>query len=385
MRQLIIVFFLFTSSYMSNAQGWEDVSGGVDDNVYDMIKYDGELFVAGRFLFEVKSWDGATWTDYNGLYGIGSPLTLSILDDTLYVAGDFAYGGSQSTVYKLVNGNWEQVGGVFNESSWSSTKKLITYDTLLISGGRFSSVGGVSIDNIASWNGTTWSAMGAGLNGIVTNLGVHQDTLYATGDFTASGSDTTVRTIAKWNGANWVCFDNNVTFNSAGALKTYQGDLLIGNVWDTINGIEMNGIARWDGTNYSSMGTPIIKGVHEFWQFNNDLYIAADLNGSGIPSIERAVMKWNGADWEQVGGLFNQWVMCLEDYDNMLYCGGQFTDPTSHIGRFNPSLGINEYNIDKKEVIKIVDLMGRETKPKPNTIIIYIYSDGTTQKIFNVE
>jgi len=38
-----------------------------------------------------------------------------------------------------------------------------------------------------------------------------------------------------------------------------------------------------------------------------------------------------------------------------------------------------------KELIKIVDLTGRETEDKPNTILIYIYSDGTAEKVYRME
>jgi len=36
-------------------------------------------------------------------------------------------------------------------------------------------------------------------------------------------------------------------------------------------------------------------------------------------------------------------------------------------------------------LLRIVDIMGRETNDKPNTLLIYIYSDGTTEKVFRVE
>lgn len=38
-----------------------------------------------------------------------------------------------------------------------------------------------------------------------------------------------------------------------------------------------------------------------------------------------------------------------------------------------------------KEVVKIIDLMGRETDDKPNTVLIYVYSDGSQKKVFRVE
>ena len=49
-------------------------------------------------------------------------------------------------------------------------------------------------------------------------------------------------------------------------------------------------------------------------------------------------------------------------------------------------LSINENNIEGKKTRKqIIDFMGRETKDLPNTFLIYIYSDGSTEKVFKIE
>ena len=48
-------------------------------------------------------------------------------------------------------------------------------------------------------------------------------------------------------------------------------------------------------------------------------------------------------------------------------------------------VGINELEIAKKTVIKVIDLLGREIKVKPNTPLIYIYSDGTQEKVYHME
>ncbi len=54
--------------------------------------------------------------------------------------------------------------------------------------------------------------------------------------------------------------------------------------------------------------------------------------------------------------------------------------------RDNTSLSMDELiHSDKKKLIQVFDLMGRETEDKPNTLLIYIYSDGTTKKVFRVE
>ena len=47
--------------------------------------------------------------------------------------------------------------------------------------------------------------------------------------------------------------------------------------------------------------------------------------------------------------------------------------------------GINEPTNTPKELIKIIDFMGRETPFKPNTPLIFIYSDGTRERVMEIE
>jgi uncharacterized protein (TIGR02145 family) len=50
-------------------------------------------------------------------------------------------------------------------------------------------------------------------------------------------------------------------------------------------------------------------------------------------------------------------------------------------------VGIIELNNStlKRELIRIVDLMGRETSERSNTVLIYIYSDGSHERIFKLQ
>ena len=49
------------------------------------------------------------------------------------------------------------------------------------------------------------------------------------------------------------------------------------------------------------------------------------------------------------------------------------------------NLAITELGNNSKQVVKILDLLGRETRFKPNTPLIYIYSDGSRERVFKVE
>jgi hypothetical protein len=55
------------------------------------------------------------------------------------------------------------------------------------------------------------------------------------------------------------------------------------------------------------------------------------------------------------------------------------------IVKLGPFDGIEELINPKKELIKIIDFMGRETEFKPNIPLIFIYSDGTQERVMEVE
>ena len=59
-------------------------------------------------------------------------------------------------------------------------------------------------------------------------------------------------------------------------------------------------------------------------------------------------------------------------------CGGvQVDTSTCNLVDFT---GIGELNNTPKQLIKIVDVLGRETPFKPNTPLLYIYNDGTVER-----
>lgn len=47
--------------------------------------------------------------------------------------------------------------------------------------------------------------------------------------------------------------------------------------------------------------------------------------------------------------------------------------------------GIEELIIEKKELVMILDFMGREVEFKPNTPLIFIYRDGTRERVMEIE
>jgi len=68
-------------------------------------------------------------------------------------------------------------------------------------------------------------------------------------------------------------------------------------------------------------------------------------------------------------------------------CGGLYIDTSScHFHYQAPDeISLEELSNNEVQLIKITDLMGRETSYAPNVSLIYYYSDGTIERVFKLE
>ena len=82
-------------------------------------------------------------------------------------------------------------------------------------------------------------------------------------------------------------------------------------------------------------------------------------------------------------------LACIEA-DDVAWSTANWTDDSQNSFSENCNndcvytVGINE-NTLSEPLIKTFDIMGRETTFKPNTLLIYLYDDGSTEKVFTVE
>jgi hypothetical protein len=92
---------------------------------------------------------------------------------------------SANNIAKWNGSSWSAVGGGTN-----GPVSALVFDGHgnLYAGGGFSSAGGVSANNITKWNGSSWRALGSGINGGVDSLAIDgSGNLYAGGWFSAAG------------------------------------------------------------------------------------------------------------------------------------------------------------------------------------------------------
>ncbi|NRA10484.1 MAG: hypothetical protein HRT57_00845 [Crocinitomicaceae bacterium] len=79
-------------------------------------------------------------------------------------------------------------------------------------------------------------------------------------------------------------------------------------------------------------------------------------------------------------------LTCIEVDDMSLFTSAWiFIDPQTSLSTACASVGVAELNTSPKQFVQIVDLMGRATSFTSNKPLIYMYSDGTVEKVFVLE
>ena len=129
--------------------------------------------------------------------------------------------------------------------------------TNIFIGGYFDHAGDIPAENIAKWDGVSWSSLGYGLDSAVNGLAVSGTDLYACGNFVQNAELTiTLNHIAKWNGSSWSALGSGLN-SQALAVATNGTDLYVGGFFtQTGDGsVILNRIAKWNGSSWTALGS----------------------------------------------------------------------------------------------------------------------------------
>ncbi|MFV1981073.1 MAG: hypothetical protein ACC655_07970, partial [Rhodothermia bacterium] len=273
--------------YWDNRFGPED-EGGMGANAFVLAAavhpVTGDVYAGGSFTsaggvrtFRIGRWNGSEWFPVGGGTR-GEVRALAFAPDgTLYVVGAFT--------------KVEQTDGTVIDAAF-----------------------------IAQWDGTSWSALGRGLSWRTQTLAydARNGYLYVGGDFDfAINADSSIVASAKvvyWDGSNWQPMGRGLVPAFGHVVSTLAVDptsdrVLVGGqlVRSVFNAdsteIVANGLAVWDGTSWSTIGSPESGlGLDEVvFDSGGQIYaggIFTTIGGQEANSLAR----YNGNSWESLGG-----------------------------------------------------------------------------------
>ncbi len=229
----------------------------------------------------------------------------------------------------------------------------------LLIGGRFSEADNQAVNGIARWRDGALTSLSTGfsggLNPLVAAIHEHDDrsgaAIYAGGDFDVADGQN-VNDIARWDGKQWHPMGAGAAGAGGSAVlcfaswgRTGLPDLFIGGNFDTLDGVTVNNIARWDGESFQALGLGTNGDVRALASFDDGVGTALYIGGSfdyldGLP-LRNCIGKWDGSNWHAVESPFNS--------SDSIQCMRVFTDRNgvSQLivgGRFSSGLNILQFD-----------------------------------------
>jgi hypothetical protein len=368
---------------------WSGVGGGVSGGsqyvlaltVFDDGSGDGPaIYAVGSFdaaggvaADGIARWGGVAWSPLGSGLGPNAVRSLGVFDDgsgsgpALYAGGWFQMAGG-TEVIRIAKWNgaaWAPLGDGIDGGGSPNVATMAVFDDgsgagpALYVGGAFDTAGGVVVNGIAKWDGSTWSALGSGMSNAVRSLAVFDDgsgagpALYAGGLFNTAGG-VTVNRIAKWDGSTWSALNGGISGTAlvVYALTVFDDGLgagpalYAGGLFERAGGVTANHIAKWDGAVWSGLGGgmgPVNPWVGALTGFDDGtgsaLYAGGNFTTAGGVAVSR-VAKWDGVAWSALGAGVNESLDALAIFDDRagggpaLYASGHFSTAGGQVANY---------------------------------------------------
>ncbi|MCU0866583.1 MAG: hypothetical protein MUC36_22590 [Planctomycetes bacterium] len=329
-----------------NGSAWSPFGAGAVNGAGLLVALaDDDVITSGGFeLPGPRRWDGTAWrvlrsgfaTEWAG----GAMPLLRLRDGRMLVATQYLTPNAAAARGLFVHdgSNWAPFGGGVNGYVNCAIELANGH---VVVGGLFTEAGGVTVANVARFDGTTWSALGAPVcNGYLTRL----DRL-PTGDLVASGVFTTIggtaaNRIGRWDGSSWQPLGAGLN-NSAMNLRTMpNGDVVAVGLFTNAGGVACNRIARWNGVAWSPLGAGLNNAAYDLQLLpDGELVVSGRFTTAGGVAAQ-SVARWNGTSWSAFAPGFDGPVEALAVLpDGQLCVGGRFGtaggQPASRLARWS--------------------------------------------------
>ena len=304
MKKIILPLAFFGAIQLVIGQSFQEICANSNTNgvLVDFQYYQDTLYATGFFnticgesAGYIAKWENDGWEP--AAISISDPgHALKQINGKLYIA-KYVESVDSNWVYVYDNTGLEKLGaGVYltTASGFSELPNIydiVEYDGKIVACGEFDRVGSTSIQGIMQWNGNNWEGLGSGLNGNIPatapvlfphQMLVHNDELYVIGNFREAGG-LQVNGVAKWNGSEWSALGDG--FNgTVYSITVFNDEIIAGGSFTQSGGNPINRIAKWDGTNWLPLDfgfTPRTNNdfifVHTLSVIEDILYLAGGL------------------------------------------------------------------------------------------------------------
>ena len=261
-------------------------------------------------------------------------------DGKIYIGGNFTNAGdiagaNNITRWNPFTGLWEKIITIGDENNVVNTLAFDSNGDLYVGGG-FSNIGSGNGDNIIKLTGLdtptpTIVTLGTGANSVVKSIVISSDgVVYIGGEFTSVGGAANTKGIAQWNGTSWSAVGTGIT-SSPGQVycmaMSPDNNLYFGGWFTNVDGSNGDYLGYWDGTSLKRIGNVELDNTVHALAFGSTgyLYIGGEFTNAGGNANADYIAKWNGTSWSEVSGGTNGTVYSIGVFGGKLYASGLFT------------------------------------------------------------
>lgn len=238
----------------------------------------------------------------------------------LVASGDFTSAGTTpaNRIATWDGSTWSALGSGVNAGVYWATAHE---GGLVVCGAGFSQAGGQSAERIARWDpvSMTWSAQGnfTSTLAILSVASGGPGKLYAVGFFTSIGGVSGISRTGQYDGATWSALGNGTSSTTSASLVLPNGDLIVGGAFlDAGELLGVNRIARWDGSQWYALGEGTSGLVRCLLAMSNgDIIVGGAFATAGTETVGN-IARWDGTAWHSIGGGTNLDVYALAEMPN---------------------------------------------------------------------
>lgn len=242
-------------------------------------------------------------------------------------------------------GQWQQFGGVSFGCNGRINDIALAPSGLLYLGGNFTVCGDQAAAYVVAYDPTTeeFTPLGSGVSSSVLSVEVVGSDVFVGGLFLNAGGQF-LPSIAKWDGSQW----SGVGSLQGGwvySLAWDNGFLYAGGTFTQADGAPANRVARWDGQDWTSLGSGAANGVNDRVRavavWNGRVYLGGDFTEAGGAPASR-IASWGTGGWQALSDTVGEGVdhateeaevTALAASSGGLYVGGRFEQAGDQVAR----------------------------------------------------
>lgn len=383
-----------------NGSEWEAFGPFPDPGIWNMIEFDGDLWVAGIYGIIrdsngqavigpydlVMRWNGTQWISSNaGIEGV--PNNLIEYEGKLYAEGYLGTDNGSNIYLRVWNGaSWEAVPGQPN----GEITDMVVHDGKLVIVGAFTQIGPTLTTRIAQFDGSTWSPVGLGFVELPTSVGSFNGDLYIGGSvFNVNGSIPWMKRfddglftnlqgvqaepmlmasigermyvvqrnefgpvyrpdfIGVWNGVGWEHQSQLLDHKVSGIIE-HDGKIVVGGYFAQVQNEWASGLAALSGNELTPYDAPEIINraisIRAAASKGGDLIVGGEFIRRGDRLLSNIAI-WDGNDMYPLGNGFANGVYHVVIFDDQIVAANEFVSPNQYPANTMASWDGTQWNI----------------------------------------